>query len=435
MGFSAVLCISSFCVLMASSIPALRQLGCFAAFSLICGFLIALYVLPACPWIDRPALPRAEENNSLALKPHLLPTILLALLCLSVCILGLNKIPFDSSFQSQGADSYSLQQEFQELRLRWQMNNEPPVWASSGATLDDALKSASTLAAALRSLPESDEAFTVFSLADILPPEKVRSANIARWNAFVHKHADLPVMLTKAAKTAGFKESGFAGFSGWFMAGYNVPENPLDFLAKAGLAQATWWLLLEKDNAYHVLSFGGPKPFPGFEGATPGNSVLLSASAVAHGLNQAFLEEIYLLPLAGAICLLLLILCFKRPVLVLLSSLPPLFGVAAIITWMLLAGRSMTLPGAAALILVIGLGSDYGIVMLHELRSSFSLGAFRSILISGLTTLTGLGVLILAKHPVLQTLGGVTFFGLTAELLTVLLAVPFLCKNKRNHDA
>jgi predicted RND superfamily exporter protein len=116
--------------------------------------------------------------------------------------------------------------------------------------------------------------------------------------------------------------------------------------------------------------------------------------------------------------------------LVLLACLPPLFGLASIVLWFLASGRAMTLPGAAALILVIGLGADYGIVMLHELRSHLRLGAFRSILVSGLSTLAGLGVLIFARHPVLQTLGGVTCFGLLAEMAAVLLIVPFLCKSR-----
>ena len=98
------------------------------------------------------------------------------------------------------------------------------------------------------------------------------------------------------------------------------------------------------------------------------------------------------------------------------------------LTWLCVSGQSLTLPGAAALILVMGLGADYGILMLHELSSKLSFGAFKSILVSGLTTLSGIGVLILAEHPVLHELGKITFVGLISEMLAVLVIIPFLCK-------
>jgi predicted exporter len=418
MGFSALLCIGSFCVLMLSSIPALRQLGFFAAFSLACGFGIALFVLPLCPWIDKPALKTSARPADSQLRPNLIRTGALALACLFICVFGVYRIPFDASFQSQGADSDNLQTKLHELRTRWQLRAEPQIWASSGATLDEALQNAASLAATLR----SSNALPVFSLADVLPPPEERSANITRWNNFVHRHQNLDALLEKAAQETGFKKETFAGFTNWFSVGYTPPINALDNLRQAGLGQLLWWMLLEKHGAFHVLTIGGS----GAEKIS-GDSTLLSSSALGEGLNQALRHEIFLLPLAGVFCLLMLFLCFRRPTLVLLACLPPLFGLTSITAWLLVSGRHMTLTGVAALVLVIGLGADYGIVMLHELHSRLSLGAFRSILVSGLTTLAGLGVLILAQHPVLQTLGGVTFFGLVAEMAAVLLIVLFLC--------
>lgn len=428
--FSAALCISSFCILMLSGIPALRQLGFFAAFSLLSGLVIALVILPLCPWIDHPKIKSTANHatDEICLHPRLYPALALAVVCIVVCVAGFIRIPFDASFQSMGANSTKLQQELLDLRSRWQSGTEPQVWASSGKNTDDALENAAELARQLRNhAPES--ASKIFALSDILPPASTRAENIQRWNHFVQKNSQsLEFNLNEAGMANNFKAGAFAGFTTWFAQEVPNTQNGQELLEHAGLGDILWWMLIEEhEDASHVLAFS---PASGFDASfkVPEGSVLLSSAAVAQGLNQAFEQEKRLLPLAGAVCLFLLILCFRKPERILLSCLPPLFGLAAIVSWLLISGSPLTLAGAAALILVIGLGADYGIVMLHELSSKFSISAFKSILVSGLTTLAGLGILMLAKHPVLHTLGNITFFGLVAEMVAVLLIVPFLCK-------
>lgn len=456
MVFSAGLCISSFCVLMFSGIPALRQMGFFAAFSLFAGLLIAVFVLPCCPFMDRPRIAGSGRDDGSGggsgpglanLRPRLLPTLLIAAACLSVCAAGFARVPFDAGFQNLGANSRELQDELMELRSRWGASAEPDVWVSSGADLDAALAESARLKRGLAGLSPGSGA--VFSLSDMLPPERERRENEKRWNGFVERNGrELAERLDSAAVRNGFKPGAFAGFAAWFRASGVTGENmngaeragaaPLELLKRAGMGELVWWMLVERDGEAHVLSFdfsgksGSGAKLSGAAGLLAGGkSVLLSSTAVAQSLNDAFEREKHLLPLAGLVCLALLALCFRKFRLIALAALPPLFGLASVLVWLWLSGSALNLAGAAALTLVIGLGADYGIVMLHELASDLSLGAFKSILVSGLTTLAGLGVLILAKHPVLHALGSITFFGLLAEMAAVLLIVPFLCKQTR----
>jgi predicted exporter len=432
MCFSAALCAASFCLLLLSSIPALRQLGFFAASSLFCGLALALFVLPCCPWIDRPHIARrpgesGEGPASLsALRVKAVPAVLLTLGCLLVCFLGFYKVKFDDGFQTLGANSDKLYHEIVELRSRWDKKAEPAVWASPGKNLEEALAGACALAEILR---KSDSGGEVFALPDLLPPKELREKNIRRWNSFAAANsAALRLELRGAAADCGFKPGIFEPFLDWFSGRENpeaAAEAGVEILRQAGLANLLELFLAEREGGFYALTFADGLKADEQELSRYG--ALLSFASVSEELKLAFAGEKFILPLAGIICIFLLAVCFRNFKLIMLSALPPLLGLSSILLWLIFSGTSLNLAGVAALTLVIGLGADYGIVMLHELSSKLSLGAFRAVFVSGLTTLAGLGVLILAKHPVLHSLGEITFFGLLAEMCAVLLIVPLLC--------
>ena len=426
--FSAILCMSSFLVLTFSNIPALREMGFFAACSLLAGLIIALIFLPHCPGIDKPYILQSSKfipHNSITLRTRPFLSLSLGFLLLVGCILGFCNISFDSSVQGMGARTSELQEEMQIIRNNWQAGSDPEIWASGGASLNEALENSARLKKVLSSKSQEGQ---IFSLSDLVPPAKERQENIIRWNKFIEEQGqEIKSNLMQLSKQEGFSASAFEPFFGWLESKPN-PDS-IELLKAAGLGDILWWMLVQKDGKYYALSMSNVEvPYSNIPLELRESSYLLSPSAIVTAMNKAFNAEKYLFPIACAVCLVLLVVCFRRPAPVLLSCFPPLFGVAAVLTWLCVSGQSLTLPGAAALILVMGLGADYGIVMLHELSSKLSFGAFKSILVSGLTTLSGIGVLILAEHPVLHELGKITFLGLISEMLAVLVIIPFLCK-------
>jgi predicted exporter len=88
----------------------------------------------------------------------------------------------------------------------------------------------------------------------------------------------------------------------------------------------------------------------------------------------------------------------------------------------------LTLAGMAALPLVLGLAADHGIVVTHDLAHGMDLGVERAVLVASLTTLTGMGLLALARHPALKAMGEVIFWGLLIEVPAALWLLPRLCR-------
>lgn len=84
-----------------------------------------------------------------------------------------------------------------------------------------------------------------------------------------------------------------------------------------------------------------------------------------------------------------------------------------------------------ALPLILGIGIDYGVHLVHEYREQrgpyrMSQGTAVAILVDALTTIVGFGSLMIASHQGLQSLGRVLTLGVTCCLLTSLVSLPAL---------
>ncbi|MBD3321748.1 MAG: MMPL family transporter, partial [Chitinivibrionales bacterium] len=85
---------------------------------------------------------------------------------------------------------------------------------------------------------------------------------------------------------------------------------------------------------------------------------------------------------------------------------------------------------------VFGLGIDYALVMLHfcvrDSRNSVfqTAHAAASVTVAALTTFAGLGAMVLANHPVLQSLGVTGLIGITSSYFCAVVIVPSLMRKK-----
>jgi predicted RND superfamily exporter protein len=80
--------------------------------------------------------------------------------------------------------------------------------------------------------------------------------------------------------------------------------------------------------------------------------------------------------------------------------------------------------------LVLGIGIDYGIHLIHDFRNrrvkryTVSASTATSILITSLTTIVGFGSMMIASHRGLQSLGRVLVIGITCCLITSVIVLP-----------
>jgi predicted RND superfamily exporter protein len=153
---------------------------------------------------------------------------------------------------------------------------------------------------------------------------------------------------------------------------------------------------------------------------------------VFHGHSRRITEGFYLSVVVGlSLVLLLLILDYRNIRDASLASLPLALGVVWMMGFMRLLGISFNFANLVAVPLIIGVGIDNGVHVIHRVRLEGVDGmgvvlrhTARAILIASLTTMIGFGSLALASHRGLASLGTVLLLGVGSCLVTSVIVLP-----------
>ncbi len=156
--------------------------------------------------------------------------------------------------------------------------------------------------------------------------------------------------------------------------------------------------------------------------------ILEAGDAVVRAFQQAFLLSLI------AITLLLIILTRRKIdailVLLLLLLAGALTGAATV-----LLDIPFNFANVIALPLILGIGVDNGIHMVHRMRTAppadgnlLKTSTSRAVLLSGLTTISSFGNLALSPHPGMASMGQLLSIGIGLTLLCTLIVLPTLLK-------
>jgi hypothetical protein len=134
---------------------------------------------------------------------------------------------------------------------------------------------------------------------------------------------------------------------------------------------------------------------------------------------------------ALAIILGVLVFDFRHVRLALLAAAPLGLGVAQMFGLLGLLNIPLNPANLIALPLILGIGIDYGVHIVHEYaacpgRWRLSASTAVAVLIDSLTTIVGFGSLMIATHQGLASLGRVLTLGVTCCLFTSLVMLPAL---------
>jgi predicted RND superfamily exporter protein len=155
---------------------------------------------------------------------------------------------------------------------------------------------------------------------------------------------------------------------------------------------------------------------------------------VFHRMSQRLTNGFFVAVVAGTIAVFLLLLVDLRSLRhTALAMVPLVMGVLWMVGAMRLLGLSFNFANLVAVPLVIGVGIDNGVHIMHRIRLEGSEGMHvvvrhtgRAILIASLTTMIGFGSLSLASHRGLASLGMVLLLGVGSCLATSTLVLPNL---------
>jgi predicted RND superfamily exporter protein len=140
---------------------------------------------------------------------------------------------------------------------------------------------------------------------------------------------------------------------------------------------------------------------------------------------------------SGAMVMLVLVVLIRRPRYFLSAAVPLAGGIVWMLGAMYLAGQQITAANVVAMPLVLGLGIDYGVHIVHRLRSASVEEAVsttgRAIVVASVTTVAAFATLCLAHTEALVGMGLAAASGIAACLLWSLMFLPALLGRAPGH--
>lgn len=441
----AITTIGAFFALRYANAPLLQDLGTFASFALLGASLFTLVMLPHFTpqsrrqdvetLIDKLAEQKPEGNKWL-----------LALVLFATPILWY----FSGSVGFQ-SDLMQLNYMTPQLKAAQEALNKDNTYAlsalymlSEGNSEEDAMQSMESRKATIDSLVKIGWVHTVLRPTDVLPSVQEQELRIQRWQAFWNDERINALMrrIQEDAGASGFAAEAFADFESLLRKPYNVLDsNAVDFIKgmlPGGFAQ-------KGEKHYSVATL---KINPGYR-----NRVLEVIEQVPdlavtdrQYVSERLLELLKtdfnrLLFISGGLVFLALLIAYGRIELALMSFLPMAVSWIWITGLMGLLGLEFNVVNIVIATLLFGLGDDYSIFMMDSLMEKYRTGqsqiksARSAVYLSVLTTIIGLGTLVFAKHPALQSIAFIAILGLICVVFIAQVLQPFLFNALIQHRA
>ncbi|MEZ4801493.1 MAG: MMPL family transporter [Gelidibacter sp.] len=307
-----------------------------------------------------------------------------------------------------------------------------------GNTLQQTLETNDTIFNRLKELENSKELISYNSIGSLVTSEASQQQKIETWNNFwtTDKKIQTEQFLEESGQKVGFKSNSFQKFNALL----NKDFKPLGLKGFKALNFPLEDFITSSDDFHTITSVAKvedaqilrvKEAFKNSENTLVIDRQNLNETLLGH-LKSDFNK---LIGYCFVVVLLLLFLFYRNIKLTLITILP------IIITWFLTIGMigvfGMEFNIFSMLIstFIFGLGVDYSIFMTNGLLRQYQSAKENiltthktSVVLSVLTTILGIGVLIVAKHPALYSISIVSMIGIFSAMLIAFTIQPLLFK-------
>ncbi|MFH2075174.1 MAG: MMPL family transporter, partial [Pseudomonadota bacterium] len=435
---AALTTIGAFLLLLLSRFRVLAQIGAFAALGVSFAFLVVHWVFPRIFPVMPPALkPRGvwlgRTLDGIALSGE--KTKLAAAVFFFIVMLFFARPVFlvdINAMNSLSDETIAAEQTFQKV---WGDLTSRIYVMTTGKTIGELQAKSDRLAGMFREDLQRGTVKAAFLLSDLFPGDELARRRAAAWRAFwtATRTEDLRREILRASRELGFAPDAFAPFfallTGLPPAAVPVPERLMGFLGIAAEQSSVVHVsMLTPGAAYEAEAF--------FARYSLTNLVsLFDAGLFNRRLGDVLVSlftEIAVITGAGIVLVVFLFFLQWRLSLIVLA--PVLFALVSTLGTLKLLGHPVDIPGIMLWIVVMGMGIDYGIYYVCAYQRYLDerhpfMGLIRkAVFLSGSTTLIGFGVLALAQHAVLKSIGVTSLLGIAYSLVGAFLIVPPLVK-------
>ncbi|MBI3518464.1 MAG: 1-acyl-sn-glycerol-3-phosphate acyltransferase [Bacteroidetes bacterium] len=438
--------VGAFLSLLFAKSEALHDFGLFAAFSLIGAMLFSILVLPQLlkfsfrkdkeivhvegehhSWIDRLTAYRFDKNKVIVISAFVL-TLVFTFFAGDVAFESdMNKMSF---MTKETRDAEKHLDDVNNFAAR-------SVYVfSNGNTLNEALDNNVIVSDKLEAFKQQGLIKKYSSVSALFISDKEQGERINRWNAFFTKAKkdSIKQQLITAGLSYKFKETAFQSF-------YDLLNSEAKPLSKAD--SDTLNKLLFKEwigkvngkpsiiNHVKVDAENRQAIYKAFEN-NPNIVVFDKQNLTAKFVEVISSDFNTILLITSVLVFGFMLLNHGRIELAVINFLPMLISWLWILGIMGIFGIKFNIINIIISTFIFGLGDDYSIFIMDGLLNEYKFGkknldSFKSsILLSALITIIGIGVMVFAKHPALQSIAIITIIGMVCVVFISFVAQPLL---------
>lgn len=299
--------------------------------------------------------------------------------------------------------------------------------AIRGNTLWDALEKNAPLINQLEDLERQDSIYGYVALNRLIPSKTVQRQRLELWRKFWKQHSPDSVIkvLNDNAQQLGFRENTFSAFNELLTHRYETIS--MEEANKVLEVFGEDLIISNPDGSVSIVSSAKLaakyKPVVLATLATLPEIIIMDRAYLTSRLVTILQEDFNMLVnISLAIVFLIILITFGRIELALIVFTPILLSWLWVLGIMGASGLSFNIVNIIVCTFIFGLGIDYSIFVLRGLTQKYKYGVANlksyktSIILSAVTTLTGIGVMILAQHPALKSIAILAIIGILAVI-------------------
>lgn len=432
--------IGAFLGLLFTSSGLLQHIGLFAALALIGTTLFCLIYLPhflsgQAHQKQGKVLRAIERFNAYPFekKKWLIWGIILITI---VCFFTSRYVGFDSDMTNLSYEPKHLKQAEQKLSRLFENDDKTVLFVSIGSNLKEAIASYDKTNQKLAKLKDEGQIIDYASAKRFFVSEEEQHKRLEKWNNFWTKDKKEAVRsaIQLEGSKYGFRPSAFSSFYAWLDSSFEAfdvrKDNNLlgkmlrDWQGEADdISMLVTQVKLNENHKEHIY-----QAFEGYD-----STVIFDRAYFVSKWVSAVNDDFYLvLYISSFLIFFALLISYGRLELTLISFLPMVISWLIIVGVMGIFGIQFNIINIILSTFIFGIGDDFSIFIMDGLQSKYRTGKAvlnshkTAIFFSAFTIIVGMGAMVLAKHPALQSISYMSILGMVAVVLVAYTIQPVI---------
>jgi uncharacterized protein len=442
MVISSTTTVAAFSCLMFLDSPILNDLGLLGAVSIFAAALFSLTVLPHLIFFVKKRYPSIKTEPDCNEKNFKQKTffkyrfiIPLLLVVTGIALIFSKETGFEEDLNKINHVSPKLEQAMNNIDDINNVSGKTIYLIFKGDSLDRAINIRERVDSEIEALITSGKVKAITDISGLIYSQNFQHEKILKWHSFwdEERKGEVKRLLLEKGEKYGFKEETFSQFFQLIERSYNPvePEKLTDFAAE----MFKDWFILDENEAMvaSLIKIGDNdsseiyETFKEIEGVT----VFDRGYLVSSFINRLRFDFENLLLYSFFVVLFILIFLTGRIELGIAAIIPVIISWIWTIGIMGVAGIKFNIVNVIIVTFIFGLGIDYVVFIMRAKMQEYTYGtktcflSYRSsIILSCITTVTGVGVLFFAVHPAIRSIAFIAVAGMLSSLINALVFAP-----------